>query len=474
MASIGRKLSGRAPEQEVLSRLLGSGKSEFLAVYGRRRVGKTFLIRRFFEGERVHYFEMVGRFEGTLDEHLRVFAESLSRAFFGGADLKTPATWHEAFRSLGSAIEGLRKSKHKVVLFFDELPWIATHRSGCLQELEHFWNAWCSRRDDIVLVVCGSAASWMLKRIVNARGGLHNRLTQTIRLLPFTLAETRLFFDDRSIPLTNRNLIELYMLLGGVPHYLDHVERGQSVPQIVDRVCLRKDAPLGDEFDRLFVSLFGSDERYVQVVRELAKRRAGSSRGDLLSRTGIPTGGGATTILQNLEEGGFITSTIPFGRNSRDRFFRLTDEFSLFHLAWLERRRPKSWQPVRASPRWRAWAGLAFESLCLKHVGSIEGALGIAGVQTDVSAWSHADAQVDLLIDRADDVVTICEMKFTDGPFTITKKYAAELRRKLSVFREQTQTRKATHLVFVTSYGLTNNPYADELVDATVTMDALL
>lgn len=468
-----RGISGRAAERAALGRALDSDRSEFIAIYGRRRVGKTYLVRRFFEGVPGGYFEMVGRFGGSTDDHLRIFAEALGQGFYRGASMAVPGSWHEAFRALQDSIDN-REARGKCVLFFDELPWIATHRSGFLQELEHFWNAWCSRRDDLVLIVCGSAASWMLRKIVNARGGLHNRLTRTLRLLPFTLPEVKGFFADRMIPFTDRQLVELYMLFGGVPHYLEHVERGQSVPQIVDAAYLDAHGPLAGEFDRLLASLFEADRRYVDVVRALARKRRGLTRSELLQSAGLRTGGGATAILDNLQRGGFIDVTVPFGRNSRDRIHRLTDELMLFHLSWLERSRPKSWQGVRGTPRWRAWAGLAFESVCLKHVDAIEKALGIYGVRSSASAWLHEDAQIDLLIDRADDVVSICEIKFTDAPFPITKRYAAELRRKVDAFVRHTGTRKATHLVFVTSYGVQPGAHARELVDAEVTMDALL
>ncbi|MEZ4225356.1 MAG: ATP-binding protein [Polyangiaceae bacterium] len=472
MATISRPLCGRAEETAILARLATSDKSEFLALYGRRRVGKTFLIRRFFQDRPSHYFEMVGRFQGSLDDQLRIFADALSTCFFHGARLATPAGWHEAFTALRTAIEA-RADDGRVVLFFDELPWIATHRSGCLQALEHFWNSWCSSREDILLVVCGSAASWMLRRIVNAKGGLHNRLTQSIRLLPFTLAENQDYFQSRRLAFTLRDQIELYMIFGGVPHYLEHVQRGRSVAQVVDALCLDKDGALAGEFERLFASLFEDDARYVGVVRALARKRRGLSRNELLRGLGLGSGGGVTTILENLEEGGFITATVPLGRSSRDRIYRLTDEFSLFHEKWLATRATSSWQSVRGGSRWQAWAGLAFESVCLKHAAQVKAALGISGVQASVSAWLHEEAQIDMLIDRADNVVSVVEIKFSDAPFTITRKYADELRRKLAVFRQRTKLKKAVHLVLLTCHGVTDNEYKRELVDAEVTMDAL-
>jgi hypothetical protein len=473
MASISRTLSARVRERETLARALSAPQSEFLAIYGRRRVGKTFLVRRFFQDHPVIYFEMVGLYQGSLDDHLRIFSEALSATFHEGARLSPPPSWHEAFRSLEETIGRYRKGKKKFVIFFDELPWIATHRSAFLGELEHFWNAWCSRRDDIVLIVCGSAASWMLQKIVQARGGLHNRLTRTIRLSPFTLGETRSFLRDRKLDFTDDQIVELYMVFGGVPHYLDQVERGRSVPQIVDAVCLDAHGPLADEFARLFASLFGADDAHESVVRALAKRRSGLGRTELLAAVGLPSGGGATTVLESLEEGGFIGSTIPFGRTSRDRFFRLTDEFTQFHFQWLTGRRPKSWQQIRGTPRWQVWAGLSFESLCLRHVDAIERALGISGVRTEASAWRHKEAQIDLIIDRADGVISVCEVKFTDAPFRVTKSYAEQLKRKIAVFREHTGATKAIHRVFVTSRGLSPGRYADESADAVVTMGSL-
>jgi hypothetical protein len=466
-------LSGRRAEIEILLRLLESDRSEFLAVYGRRRSGKTHLIRRFFEDGPGLYLEVTGRFDGASEDQLDIFAKALSRTFLGGIDVARPPSWSRAFEELANLIER-RRSKSKHILFFDELPWLATPKSGCLEALEHFWNAWCSKRSDIVLIVCGSAASWMLRKIVRAKGGLHNRLTQTIRLLPFTLAETKAYFGDRRVTLTDRQIVELYMCLGGIPHYLDGVRRGLSVSQAVDELCFQKDGALVQEFDRLYASLFDDAAIYGGVVRALSRRRGGLSRDELLAAVSLESGGGATVILENLEEGGFITSSIPFGRKSRDRFFRLTDEFSLFHLKWLDRKKAGArWATLSQSPSWSAWSGLAFESVCLKHFEGIVRALGISGIHTEVSSWRGEGGQIDLLIDRADGVISVCELKFVDGEFVITKKYANELRSKTAAFRAATRTRKAIQLVLVTPYGVAKNAHADELVDRSVTIEAL-
>ena len=473
-------ISGRTREQELLRRLLESPRAEFLAIFGRRRVGKTFLVRQYFTGK-AQLFEVTGRHDATLKDNLRVFADALSDSFHHGEDLAPPTTWHEAFRRLRRELER-RRTRHKRVIFLDELPWLATHKSGFLQELELFWNSWCSRRTDIIVIVCGSAASWMLRNIVNAKGGLHNRLTATLRLLPFTLAEACSFVEGRGVRLTRRQMLELYMAVGGVPHYLEKIRRGDSMAQAIDSLCFHRDGPLVGEFDRLFKSLYENAELYLKIVTLLARRRLGVERKSILDAAGLHSGGSANRVLANLEEAGFMQTTIPFGRGTRDRFYRLVDEFSLFHLHWMTRRRPRTgayWSLVRGSAPWNAWSGLAFESLCLKHVDAIERALGISGVLTEASSWlSRAPgkqgngAQIDLLIDRADDVISICELKHTAEPFAITRRYADDLRRKLAVFRSQTRTRKALQLVLVTTAGLVDNVHARELVDRQIDLDA--
>jgi len=427
-------------------------------------------------------FEVTGRHNGTMADNLRVFGEALGDSFHGGADLAVPPTWHDAFRALRRQLELRRRSNKKIVLFFDELPWLATHKSGCLEELEHFWNSWCSRQPHIILIVCGSAASWMLKHVVHAHGGLHNRLTETIRLLPFSLAEAHGMLTDRGIRITRHQAVELYMGLGGVPHYLEMVPRGASMAQAIDALCFAPDGALAHEFDHLFASLFAADDVYLRVVRELARGRSGVSRQDLLRAVGLASGGGANRILANLQEAGFIQTTVPFGRTRRDRFYRLIDEFSLFHLTWLAGRgrgKRGDWLATRGSPRWTAWSGLAFESLCLKHIDVIERALGISGVRTEASSWQHRPrtrndqgAQIDLLIDRADDLISVCELKHTVNPFSITKRYAQALRNKLAVFQQETGTRKGLQLVLVTTAGLVDNAYARDIVDHPVDLAA--
>ena len=483
------RISGRRAEMEVLDKAMRSSEPEFVAVYGRRRVGKTFLVREFF-GDSIS-FELTGLRNASLSDQLENFAEALGEAMGLGVMPGAPASWREAFRQLEQYLESPQSSRtgEKRVVFLDELPWLDTRRAKFCSALEHFWNSWASRQRDVILVVCGSAASWMIQNIVQARGGLHNRVTRRIRLLPFTLTETEAFLQSRRVELTRHQLIELYMVLGGVPHYLKEAEPGLSAPQIVDRTCFSSQGLLRDEFGKLYTSLFDNAEQHVRIVKALARKRAGVTRNELLAATGLPSGGTTTKRLDELEESGFLERHVPFGKKENDALYRLADEFSLFHIAWIQSLGKKSpgdghWLQQSQSPRWRAWSGYAFEGVCLKHIPQFKAALGIAAVATTESSWryhpprdskdsSERGTQIDLLIDRRDQTINLCEMKFSDGEFTIDKRYAAELRHKRDIFRRVTRTKKNVFLTMVTTFGVRDNAYAKELIAASLTADAL-
>ena len=477
---------GRQEEKKILAKATKSPDPEFIVVYGRRRVGKTHLIREYFSDDIC--FEIIGKNKAPLKEQLQNFAYSLSDAI--GIDIKTqtPDSWTDAFRQLEQFLTSSmpKKRKGKRVLFFDELPWLNTPRSRFISCLEHFWNHWCSKQNDIILVVCGSAAAWMIQNIVQAKGGLHNRLTRQIRLLPFTLTETAAFLRYRGVKITRMQVIELYMVLGGIPHYLKQVEPGLSASQIIDSVCF---APLGllrEEFHRLYISLFEKNEQHIKIVRCLAKKRQGLARNEILKLTGLHSGGSVSQRLEELEESGFILSYIPFGKKVNDAVFRLSDEYSLFFLDWISRlgkRSPHSgyWMSQLNTPRRRTWAGYAFENLCLKHVQKIKSALGIDQVLTTESPWHHQPsqtastpgAQIDLLIDHRDATINICEIIFSESKFTINKSYATDLRRKRDVFQKITGTKKNLFLTMITTYGITSNPYSKELVANSIVLDDL-
>ena len=479
-------IAGRQDEIAILNKALASDEAEFIAVYGRRRVGKTYLVKAFFHDHIC--FEMVGIFNAELKEQLSNFARSLGKASGAGIIPQTPASWQEAFSQLHVWLESpaLKEKRGKKVVFFDELPWLNTPRSRFLPALENFWNSYGAAKRDLALVVCGSAASWMIQNVVRSRGGLHNRLTRQIRLLPFTLSETEQFLKLKKIKLTRMQIIELYMAFGGVPYYLKQAEPGLSAAQIIDHVCFTKDGSLRNEYDQLYASLFEESHYHSKIVGLLAKTRKGLTRNELLHNTGISSGGTATKILSELEESGFIDSFVPFGKQAKDALFRLSDEFTRFHFDWIKplgKRSPGSghWLSLQNQPKKNTWAGFTFEALCLKHVPKIKESLGIASVETTESSWryipekdsSGKGAQIDLLIDRKDNTINLCEIKFTGAQFVIDARYAAELHSKSTMFRTITGTRKNIFLTFITPFGVAKNKYATELVVNEVTMEGL-
>ena len=461
----------------MLAQAMASSEAELIAVYGRRRVGKTYMIRELL-GDAI-CFELTAVYGASVRDQLANFATAL--AITRGSMLAPPSDWRAAFEQLTSALK--RRSARKRVVFFDELPWLSSRRSGFLPAFEHFWNSWAVKQPDLVVVVCGSAAAWMIQQLLSARGGLHNRVTRRIRLEAFTLSETEQYFASRSMSLGRYQILEIYAALGGVPYYLKQIERGDSASVAIDRTCFAQDGALRDEFAKLYASLFEHPDRHVRIVRTLGAKPRGLTRNELIAAAGLTSGGGASRVVDELEESGFILRTPQLGRPVKDAVVRLIDEYSLFYLKWIEGHRGRAdnvWINKRGTSAWRAWSSYAFEGICIKHIASLKRALGIAAVETTESAWHHRPidrddrgAQVDLVIDRRDASTNLCEMKFSDGEFAIDKSYAGELRHKRDTFRRVTGSRKTLLVTMITTHGLRANQYEKELVDKSLTMDAL-
>ena len=478
--SINPPLIGRMPEQEQLAEAIASGRPELIAIHGRRRIGKTYLVRSYFAKELC--FEMTGVGDAPLSKQLRNFANQMKQAT--GFNLAAPSDWTEAFQELITYLDPHLKTSGRKVVFFDELPWLASRKSGFLSAFDHFWNTWGTKQRNLIVVICGSAASWMIAKVLKHKGGLHNRITRTIHLQPFSLPEIADYLRANGLLLDHKQTVELAMAIGGVPFYLNHVRKGWSAAQNIQSLFFAPSAPLGGEFDEVFAALFEKHERHLQVVRALAKRQSGLRRLEIIQATKLESGGALTTILDELEASGFICRMMPFGDATRDPYFRLIDELTLFHLRWVEgqgaRGAATDWPSRRLAPSGMAWSGYAFENICLRHSAQIKKALGIAGVQASVSSWRHhakdkedTGAQIDLLFDRADGVISVCEMKFSEHEFVIDKAYAREIRSKLEVFRRVTGTRKALFLVMVSAHGLKANEYQAELVQNVVPLEAL-
>ena len=474
------QLIGREKEQSILKDLLKTDESEFIALYGRRRVGKTFLVETVYKKEIV--FSITGLNKAGKELQLENFTNVLNTKLKKTAQIPTtPKSWLKAFDILKHYLEGVKHS-HKRVIFFDELPWLATGKSGFLTALENFWNSWASKRTDIILLVCGSAASWMISNIVKNRGGLHNRITKRIRLMPFNLYETECYLKSRNIQLERYDILQLYMVMGGIPHYLKEVKRGKSATQVIDEVCFSKDGLLRDEFENLYQGLFNKPERYINVIKILAQKPKGLTRNELIKAAKLSSGGTTTKIFEGLEESGFIIKYLPVGNNLKLALYKLSDPYSAFYLKFIANSRASgtgSWIKKSATASWKSWSGFAFERLCLAHIAQIKKALGINGIYTEESSWrktgttTEPGTQIDLVIERGDNAINICEIKFSEIPFTITKKYADELRSKLVAFKQATKSRKTLFLTMISTFGLTENKYSVSLVQQDLDMKVL-
>lgn len=470
---------GRKDEIDILNNLLKSKQPELLAVYGRRRVGKTYLIKTFFREHIV--FSCSGQHKGPAAGQLMNFTEQLNKYFPNTLNLSAIQTWQEAFVRLRDNLLSI-KSKKKKVVFIDEMPWLDSHKSGFLSSFSYFWNAYASDIPDIIVVICGSAASWIIDKVVNDKGGLHNRITKRIRLLPFNLAETNEYLLHKNIRYGQYELLQLYMVVGGIPAYLNEVQRGKSIAQNVEAICFSKDGILNGEFNNLYAALFNSPERHIQVIQALAKRNKGLTRTEILQTGKLITGGTLTKVLNELVESGFVEKMYPFGKKGKESLYRLSDEFSLFYFRFMNGKKDQGkdqWLIKQSSPAYNAWCGYAFENICIKHIPQIKKALQIGAVYSNEGSWVfHGDThnkgtQIDLLIDRADHIINIFEIKYSIKEFKIDKEYAGELYDKREVFRKQSGSKKTILITGISTYGFIENEYKDQLIDSEVTMKAL-
>ena len=467
-----KDIIGREKERELLNQYIDSNESEFIAIYGRRRVGKTFLIRKMFS-ERLAFY-MTGMDNVTMQDQLLNFTLELRK--FSGKDIPVPENWLYAFNSLATYLESLPNGNK--IIFMDELPWMDTPKSKFISALEHFWNSWASNRSDIKLIVCGSATSWMIDKLINNQGGLHNRLTHRMAIEPFNLQECEQYFEAKGFGYSQKEIAECYMIMGGIPFYLKQMQKGLSVAQNIDRLFFEIGCALDGEFDNLYRALFKFSENYIRIVEALASKGKGLTRQEIIQQTKLPNNGGLTTMLKELESCGFIRQYEPFAKQKKDILYQLTDFYSLFYFRFIQKNRYRDehfWTNSLGSGIHRSWSGYAFEMLCLMHIAEIKKALGISGVQSLTSSWrsnsSEEGAQIDLVIDRKDQTVNLCEMKYADRTFVIDKQYDENLRNKLASFREETKTRKSLHLTFVTTYGVKPNAYSGHIQKEVVLED---
>ncbi|MDR1023245.1 MAG: AAA family ATPase [Prevotellaceae bacterium] len=468
------QLIGRHEERADFERFMESKKSEFVVVFGRRRVGKTFLVREHFSSRFSFYH--TGMANTDVAMQLKSFKSSLRE--YGKKPYPEVETWFEAFEQLVHLLSNT-KQKGKKVVFIDEMPWLDTPRSGFIQALEYFWNSWASAQKNILLIVCGSATSWMMNKLIKNHGGLHNRVTQQIYLPPFNLGECEEFFQKHNMALTRRQIVENYMIFGGIPYYISLMQKQLSMAQNIDRLCFAEKGALKNEFENLYASLFKNHEKHVKIVATLSKKAKGLTREEIIQYAELPNGGGLTKTLEDLELCGFIRKFNAFEKVERQCLFQLTDFFTLFYFNFMKNNKLNDehyWSNFIENARHRVWSGYAFEQVCLAHLRQIKEKLGIAGVLTDVTSWRSREAangaQIDLLIERNDKVINLCEVKFASSEFTIDKKYDEVLRNKRAAFKYETKTRKSVHLTMITTYGVQHNAYWGN-IQSEVAMDDL-
>lgn len=475
-----QEIIGREREIKELQALYQARKPVFAVVYGRRRVGKTFLVRELFGEKLTFYHTALSPYElngqKLKEKQLSNFYSSLIR--YGSKQAAIPTDWLEAFDALIALLEEKGKEERQVV-FIDELPWMDTPRSGFITALEHFWNGWGAGRENLMLIVCGSATSWISDKLLNNRGGLFDRTTDEIKLRPFTLGECESYYQANDIVMSKFDQVQCYMATGGIPYYISMLQKGKSLAQNIDHLFFSPTAKLGLEFDRLYSSLFTNAEDCKKIVRLLAKKRQGFTRKEIMEATKLSDGGGLSATLKTLEVSDFITSYIKYAYPKREIYYQLTDFYSKFYLSFIDGKKttnPRFWQDNLLTPELTAWRGFTFESLCFYHLPQIKQALGISGVQTEVSSWKSRKekdgAQIDMVIDRADRIINICEMKFCEDDFSISASYDKTLRNKLSTFQEETRCKSSLHLTIVTTYGLKFNEYAGR-VQSIITMEDL-
>lgn len=453
-------LIGRENEIEILKRSYESNEPEFIALYGRRRVGKTFLVRQLFRDNMTFY--LTGIYKGSLKEQLDNFSMQME-AYFGIEPPKLKS-WFEAFSLLRKCLEKLPEGRK--LIFLDELPWMETQRSRFVKALELFWNGWASGRNDIMMIVCGSATSWMDKKVIHAKGGLHNRLTQRIHLKPFKLRETREYLLSKGMEWSDYEIAECYMALGGIPYYLSKLLPNLSMTQNIDNLFFSASPVLEDEFKMLYEALFSSPESYIRVVEHLGHSGEGETRDALSGSLKMKDGGSLSKILEELEISGIVTSFPTFGMKKKKSIYKLTDFYTSFYLHFIKNNKSRDyryWTNMIDNPIRRRWEGLAFERVCQYHSDEIKQKMGILGVSSEISTWrsqDHHNYQIDMVIDRRDNNISLCEMKFSLNTYSITAADEQRMRERMAIFSERLKKKKTLSWTFVTTYGITRNSHA--------------
>lgn len=477
----GESMVGRKREIKELNRLYDHNQAELAAIYGRRRVGKTYLVDETFAGRIT--FRHAGlspadeNARGLLKLQLEHFYNSL--VLHGMEETEKPKSWMEAFLLLEKFLQKIDDGARQLV-FLDELPWLDTARSGFIRAFEGFWNTWGCHRKNLMVIVCGSANSWIQDKLINNHGGLYNRVTYEMKLSPFTLSECEEFYESSHVRLSRYDIVQSYMIFGGIPYYMGYVNGELSLAQNIDHLFFARNAALRDEYDRLFASVFVNPGALKSIVQLLYTRNAGFTRREITEKLGITDGGRLSRNLNALIASDFIVKYVPFGLNKREEHYKLIDPFCIFYLHFINGQRrvnEKFWQQNVTSAPVTIWRGFAFENVCFNHVHQIKRALGISGVISAHSAWSkksgdEAGTQIDLLISRNDNVINMCEMKYYGGKFSVDKNYYAVILRRQEILAEEVSRKAAIRSTLITTFGMLHNEYSGVFTNV-ITLDDL-
>ncbi|MGN1173652.1 MAG: ATP-binding protein [Muribaculaceae bacterium] len=469
------RIVGRKDEIRQLNEYYHSGRAEFIAVYGRRRIGKTFLVRSLYKDEMA--FEMSGSIDSPSGTQISNFKYALKE--FSHNNTEQIKSWGDAFYELKQLLK-TKLGRGRIIVFIDELPCLDTPRSGFQEAFEHFWNSWASAQPEIMLIVCGSATSWIISNLIDSHGGLHNRITHEMHLAPFTLHETEEYLKERGFTWSRLQILQVYSALGGVPYYLDLLQRTQSVEQNIDRLFFSEHGELRREYDRLYVSLFRNSELYTKIIELLSKTRQGVTRKEIAEKISMSSGGTLTKALNELKNCDFIRSYYTRDKKIKktELVYQLTDLYTLFYMNFCNKAStdPSYWSHINGKPAQNTWYGLSFERICMHHIPQIKKALHVDGIYTEFYSWrsklSQHASQIDLIIERADNLVNLCEIKYSQSEYSMTKDEEMKIRNRVSDFISETGIRKGILTTFITTYGLRQNTHSG-VAQVQVTMDEL-
>lgn len=470
------KIVGRDAEISKLKSLATSDRSEFIALFGRRRVGKTFLVNQVFKDQ--FDFKMTGVIEGSLKDQFTAFSDAMEDF---GYDLPQPPTdWMSAFIALKNALKDVAKTEKRCIIFIDELPALDAENSNVAGAIGYFWNHWASLQGNVVLIICGSATSWMITHVIDSKGGLHDRLTEEMPIHPFTLHEVETYLNEYQFVWNRQMMLQSYMVFGGIPYYLSLLNNKESLTQNVDRLFFSKDTKMRREFRRLFNTLYKSPEKYIEIVKALGKSRQGMTREQLAKELKCSNNGHLGDKLEDLVQCDLIRKNIVREKEikSKDAIYQLCDFFSLFYLTFVDRAEVETdyWSHHINTPEMNTWMGLAYERICMAHIPQIKRALRIDGISTLNYSWrsktSKPAVQIDIIIERADNIVNVCEVKHSQGEYELSKEEYEKINRRRNTFINETGLRHASWLTMITTEGLAKGMYS-EMIQSQVILDDL-